>query len=326
MHFRSVVRGLFALSLACSAAQVSAQEWPNRPIRFINPFGAGGLIDTVLAATRLTIEGRLKQNIILENRTGGGGMVGMQAVANATPDGYTFGLVPSNTMVINQFLIKSSIDPLKDFVPVTVLVDVPLVLAVSSKYSAKTVDELFADLRARPGQLNFGSPGIATPPHLAGELLLRAAGLTAVHIPYKGGYDSALALGTNEVQFMVIGQATIGGQITSGMVRPLAVAASERLATLPDVPTLQQAGHGEIQKVMPRSWWGVIAPRGTPVGAVNRIADEFAKAMSDPEAQRKLRSMGLQPVGSTPAQFAAQLPDEAKRWGDLIRTAGIKGQ
>lgn len=323
MRLKSVLRVVLASSLLATATHALAQDWPTKPVRFINPFGAGGLIDAVLAGTRTTIEARLKQNLLLDNRAGGGGMVGMSAIANSAPDGYTFGLVPSNTMVINQFIFKAPFDPLKDFVPVTVLVDVPLLLAVSSKHPSKTVDEFFAYVRARPGQVNFGSPGIATPPHLAAELLARTAGLSAVHIPYKGGYDTALALATNEVQFLVISQATIGGQISSGMIRPLAVAASERLQNLPDVPTFEQAGHADLQKVIPRNWWGVIAPKGTPAAYVNRIAEEFQNALADPEAQKKLKAVGLQPVGSAPAQMAAQLPDEARRWGDLIRSMGL---
>jgi tripartite-type tricarboxylate transporter receptor subunit TctC len=326
MRLSSVFRAFVALGLAGSAVLASAQEWPSKPIRFINPFGAGGLLDTVMGATRGTLEARLKQQLLLDNRPGGGGQVGMQAIASSAPDGHTFGIVPSNTMVINQFLFRSSIDPLKDFVPVTVLVDVPLVLAVSAKYPPRTVDEFFSDVRARSGKVNFGSPGQGTPPHLAAEMLARHAGLSVVHVPYKGGHDSALALSANEVQFMVIAQASLGSQIAGGLARPLAVASAERLTSLPDVPTFEQAGYADLQKVIPRNWWGVIAPKGTPPAIVNRMAEEFRLALSDPEAQRKMRAMGLQPVGSTPTQFANQLPDEARRWGELIRTMGLKVQ
>lgn len=319
-------RGLVALSLAWSAMQAGAQEWPSKPIRFIVPTGPGGLIESVMAATRGTIESRFKQQILIDNRAGGGGQVGMQAIALSAPDGHTFGIVPSNTMVINQFLFRSSLDPLRDFVPVTVLVDVPLVLAVSAKYAPRTVDEFFADVRARPGQVNYGSPGQGTPPHLAAEMLARTAGLSVVHVPYKGGHDSALALSTNEVQFMVIAQASLGGQIASGLVRPLAVGSSERLRSLPEVPTFEQAGHADLQKVIPRNWWGIVAPKGTPASIVNRVAEEFRLALQTPEAQRRLEAAGLQAVASTPAQFASQLPDEARRWGDLIRTMGLKAQ
>lgn len=326
MRMPAIIRGLLATTLALSASLSAAQDWPAKPIRFINPFGAGGLLDAVLAATRIPLETRLKQPIHLENRPGGGGLVGMQTIALAAPDGYTFGFVPSNTMVINQFLFRSNLDPLKEFVPVSVIVDVPLFFAVSSKNPARTLEQFFAEMRARPGQLNFASPGLGTPPHLAAEMVIRTMGLSAVHVPYKGGHDSTFALSTNEVQFMVIAQASLAGQLAAGAVRPLAVGAQQRVESLPEVPTFEQAGYPQIQKVMPRSWWGVIAPKGTPAAIVNRFADEFRQVLNEPEAQRRLRSVGLEPVGSSPAQFAAQLPDEAQRWSDLIRDMGLKAQ
>jgi tripartite-type tricarboxylate transporter receptor subunit TctC len=326
MRALSLIRTIAALGVAAAALQAAAQDWPSRPVRFINPFGAGGLIDTIVAVSRPGIESRLKQPMVVENRTGGGGQIGMQAIALAAPDGYTFGIVPSNTMVISQFLFKSTLDPLKDFVPVTVLVDVPLLLAVTAKHPARSVSELLADIRGNPGKFNFGSPGLGTPPHLASEMLIRSLGLSAVHIPYKGGHDSAMALATGEVQFMVIAQASLASQITAGTVRPLAVASKERLQSLPDLPTFEQAGHSDLQKIIPRNWWGVVAPKGTPTAIVNRLAEEFRQAIAEPEAQRRIKAVGLETVGSTPAQFAAQLPEEARRWGDLIRSMDLKVQ
>ncbi|MBM3407520.1 MAG: tripartite tricarboxylate transporter substrate binding protein [Betaproteobacteria bacterium] len=326
MRALSLMRMIALVGLVLLVPPATAQEWPSRPVRFINPFGAGGVNDTIVAASRPGIESRLKQPMVVENRTGGGGQIGMQAIALAAPDGYTFGMVPSNTMVISQFLFKSTLDPLKDFIPVTVLVDVPLLLAVTAKHPARSVGELLADIRANPGKFNFASPGLGTPPHLASEMLVRSLGLSAVHIPYKGGHDSAMALATGEVQFMVIAQASLASQIAAGTVRPLAVAAKSRLQSLPDLPTFEQAGHADLQQIIPRNWWGIIAPKGTPAAIVNRLADEFRQVIAEPEAQRRVRAVGLETVGSTPAQFAAQLPDEARRWGDLIRTMDLKAQ
>lgn len=324
MKLASIIGLASALTIALSSLHARAQEWPTKPVRFIIPFGAGGVVDTIVAATRPSIEARLKQPTVIEHRAGGGGQIGMQAIALSAPDGYTFGIVPSNTMVISQFLFKSSLDPLKDFAPVTVLVDVPLLLAVTAKHPAKAVGDFLADLRAHPGKSNFGSPGLGTPPHLASEMMLRSLGLSAVHIPYKGGHDSAMALVANEVQFMLIAHASLAGQISAGTVRPLAVASKERLQSLPDLPTFEQAGHADLQKVIPRSWWGVIAPKGAPAAILNRVADEFRQALSEPEARRRIQSGGLEIVTSTPAQFSSQLPDEAKRWGELIRNMDLK--
>ncbi|MFN0163908.1 MAG: Bug family tripartite tricarboxylate transporter substrate binding protein [Burkholderiales bacterium] len=308
-----------------AAAPLQAQEWPNRPIRFIVPFGQGGLVDTVLTATRQMVEARLGQKIVVEYRPGAGGNVGMQAVQQSAADGYTIAVAPSNTMVINQFLFASmAFDPLRDFAPVTMLVDVPLVLSVSAKHPVQTLREFIDYARANPGKVNFGSPGSATPPHLAAELLARAAGISVVHVPYKGGNAAATALIANEVQFMLIAHASLRGQIAGGLVRPVAVAAGQRLDGLPNVPTFAEAGYPALQREMPRSWWGLVAPKGSPEAVLNRLAAEFRAALGTPEAQGRLREAGLVPVGSSPAEFAAGLPEEARNWGALIKATGLK--
>jgi tripartite-type tricarboxylate transporter receptor subunit TctC len=320
---RLLVASLAALLFAATALQ--AQEWPNRPIRFIVPFGQGGLVDTVLTATRQTVEARLGQKIVVEHRPGAGGNVGMQAVQQAAPDGYTIAVAPSNTMVINQFLFASMpFEPLRDLSPVTMLVDVPLVLSVSAKHPVQTLKEFIDNAKANPGKVNFGSPGGATPPHLAAELLARAAGISVAHIPNKGGNAAATALIANEVQFMLIAHASLRGQIAGGLVRPIAVAASQRLDGLPNVPTFAEAGYPALQREMPRSWWGLVAPKGTPETIMNRLANEFRLALTTPEAQSRLREAGLVPVGSSPAEFAAVLPEEARNWGALIKGIGLK--
>jgi len=312
-------------ALLLLAGPALAQDWPNRPIRFIVPFGQGGLVDTVLTATRPAVEAKLGQKIVVEYRPGAGGNVGMQAVQQAVADGYTIAVAPSNTMVINQFLFANMpFDPLRDFTPVTMLVDVPLVLSVSARHPVQSLREFIDHAKANPGKVNFGSPEAATPPHLAAELLARAAGISVVHVPYKGGNAAATALIANEVQFMLIAHASLRGQISGGLVRPLAIAAAQRADGLPNVPTFAEAGFANLQREIPRSWWGLVAPRGTPEVAVQRLASEFRLAMAAPEAQSRLREAGLIPVGSTPAEFAAGLPDEARNWGALIKSIGLK--
>lgn len=305
--------------------QAGAQDWPTKPIRFIVPFGQGGITDLVFAVTRGAVEARLGQKIIVENRAGAGGNIGMQAVLAAGADGYTFAAAPSNTITINQYLFKEMpFDPLRDFVPVTMLVDVPLVLSVSAKFPVTTLKEFVDHARANPEKVHFGSPGPATPPHLASELLARTMNLKMVHVPYKGGNAAAVALIANEVQTMLIAYASLRGQIDGGLVRPIAIAAPERLAKLPNVPTFAEAGFADLQKVIPRNWWGLLAPRGTPEAAIKRLQSEFAAALAAPEAQAKIRDAGLIPVGSTPAEFGQSWPEEARRWSTLIREAGLK--
>jgi tripartite-type tricarboxylate transporter receptor subunit TctC len=313
-----------ALALAVATSVARAQEWPAKPIRLIVPFGQGGLVDTVLATTRLAVEEKLGQRFVVEYRTGAGGNVGMQAVLAGGGDGYTFAVAPSNTLTINQHLFKMSFDPLRDFVPVTMLVDVPLVLSVSAKHPVSTLREFIDHARANAGKVNFASPGPATPPHLASELFARATGLQLVHVPYKGGNAAAVALITNEVQMMLISYASLRGQIQGGQVRPLAVAADERVGGLPNVPTFAEAGFPDLQRAMPRSWWGLVAPRGTPEAAINRLQGEFRAALLAPEAQARLRESGLVPVGSTPAEFGKSWPEESERWSTLIKAIGLK--
>jgi tripartite-type tricarboxylate transporter receptor subunit TctC len=313
---------VFALAFAAPAL---AQEWPARPVRFIIPSGPGGLMESVLAATRERIEQQLGQRIVVENRGGGGGTIGAQAVLAAGADGYTFLLTPSNVLVINQFLAeKPSFDPLREFAPISMLIDVPLVLSVSDRFAPRTLRELIDYSRAHPGKVNFGSPGPSTPPHMAGEMLGRAGKLDMVHVPYKGGAAAATALITNEVQLMIIGYATLRGQIGAGQVRPVAVAAAERLAALPDVPTFAEAGFPEIQAEMPRSWWGLAAPRGVPEAAIRRLHAVFRAALLEPAARKKIEEAGLAVIANDPEAFTAQLPAEARKWESIVRALNLR--
>jgi tripartite-type tricarboxylate transporter receptor subunit TctC len=321
---RTIAR-LAASMLAGVALSASAQDWPTKPIRLIVPFGQGGVVDTVFAATRLAVEQRLGQKFVVEYRPGAGGNVGMQAVLAAGADGYTFAVAPSNTITINQYLFKSMpFDPLRDFVPVTMLVDVPLVLSVSAKHPVTSLREFIENARANPGKINFGSPGPATPPHLASELFARTAGLQLVHVPYKGGNAAAVALIANDVQMMLIAYASLRGQIQGGLVRPLAVAATERVGGLPNVPTFAEAGFADLQRAMPRSWWSLVAPRGTSDAIIARLQSEFRAALLAPDARARFAEAGLIPVGSTPADFGSLWPEEAARWSKLIQEIGLK--
>ena len=320
---------MIARTLLCLAALLPvlahAQAWPNRPVRFVIPFAQGGMMESVFAATKDFVEKRLGQRIVVENRLGAGGNVGAQAVLAAPPDGYTILVPPSNVLVTNQFMFANMpFDPLKDFVPITMLVDVPLVLSVSEKFAPRTLHEFIEHARANPGKVNYGSPGPATPPHLAAAMLARAAKLDLVHVPYKGGNAAAIALITNEVQFMIIGYPTLAGQIQGRLVRPIAVAASERLSVLPEVPTFAEAGYADLEVEIPHSWWGLVAPRGTPEAVVQRLYEEFHAALATPEAQKRIRDAGLVAVANRPADFARSLPPQAAKWQAIVKALNLK--
>jgi tripartite-type tricarboxylate transporter receptor subunit TctC len=322
---RSLLCAVAAIAFASPGAGALAQDWPSKPIRFVVPSATGGVVETILGLTNARVEKQLGQRIIVENRPGGGGNIGAQAVLNSPADGHTLMVAPSNVVVTNQFLTdKPPFDPLKEFVPITLLVDVPLVFSVSSKLPHSTLRELIDHIRANPGKLNFASPGPGTPPHLAGELFTRAAGLSAVHVPYKGAAAAATDLIANEVQLMIIGYASLRGQIQGNLVRPIAVAASQRLAALPNVPTVVESGFAAIDAELNRSWWGLFAPRGTPDPVIQRMAGEYRTALADSEVQARLREAGLISIGNSPAEFASLLPDQAARWQSIVKTLGLK--
>ncbi len=313
------------LSLALAAFSAVAQEWPTRPIRIVMPFGPGGVVESVFAAIHPQIESKLGQRILVENRPGGGGNVGAQSVLAAPADGYTILVAPNNVIVINPYLFeKTSFDPLKDFLPITKLMDVPLVISVSAKLPISSVKELIDYAKANPGKVNYASPGPATPPHLAGEMFARAADVQMVHIPYKGGNAAATALITNEVQVFIVAYASLRGQIQGGLVRPIAAASPQRLAALPNVPTVAESGYPKIEAEIHPSWWGLFAPRGTPDAVISRLYNEYRAALTLPEAQSRLREAGLVAGGNRPAEFAASLLPQAASWETTVKALGIK--
>ncbi len=317
------MKALASILLAFSLGTAAAQEYPSRPIHVIIPFGSGSLADAVPRLIQPALEASLGQRLVIENRPGAGGNVGAQAVASADPDGYTVMMAATNNLVINQYMFHDmKFDPLTDLVPVSLVVDVPLILQVNPAVPAHTLGEFIAYAKANPGKLNFASPSPGTLPHLAMEIFARSAGLDLVHVPFKGGGPAMNALISNEVQAMLIGYATTAGQVKAGKVRPLAIASAKRLAALPQVPTFAEAGFPDLQAAVPGNWWGMVAPRGTPAPIVHRLAAEIAKALADPATRKKYEDLGLTPVGSTPEEFAAGLPDQARKWRAVLQAMG----
>lgn len=317
------MKALASIFLACLVGTAAAQDYPFKPIRLVIPFGPGSLADAVPHLMQPALEAALGQRIVIDHRPGAGGNVGAQLVASAPADGYTLMMAATNNLVINQYLFRDmKFDPLHDLLPISLVVEVPLILQVNPTVPARTLKEFIAHAKANPGKLNFASPSPGTLPHLAMEILARTAGLKLVHVPYKGGAPATNALLSNDVQAMLIGYATTAGQVRAGKVRPLAVASGQRLAALPDVPTLGEAGFPELEAAVPGNWWGMVAPKGTPSTVLERLAKEIRAALGDPATQKKYQDLGLTPVGSTPDEFAAALPDQAKKWQTLIRSMG----
>jgi len=321
VRMRSVL-GLLAL-VALSSPAAAADPYPTKPITILIPYGAGSLADLVPEVIQPALEADLGQRILLDHRPGAGGNIGADLVRLAAPDGYHLLLAATNNLVVNQYLYagKMNFDPLTAFAPVSMIVDVPLMITVNPALPAATMKEFVAYGRAHPGGINFGSPGPGTLPHLATEILGRALGIKAVHVPYKGGGPAMAALLGGEIQFMFIGFGTVADPVRSGALRPIALAADRRLSALPSLPTFAEAGFPNLGT--PGNWWGLVAPAGTDPAIIDRLAAAVRKAVRSPEAQAKYARFGLLPVGSTPAEFAARLPGEAAKWRKIVSELGL---
>lgn len=320
------MKALASILLAGLVGSAQAQDYPARPIRLVIPFGPGSLADAVPRLMQPALEASLGQRLVIENRPGAGGNVGAQAVVDAPPDGYTLMMAATNNLVINQYLFRDMhFDPLKDLMPVSLVAEVPLILQTNPAVPAKTLREFIDYAKAHPGKLNYASPSPGTLPHLAMEIFARSAGLEMVHVPFKGGGPAMNALLANDVQAMLIGYATTASQVRSGKVVPLAIASERRLAALPRVPTFAEAGYPALQAAVPGNWWGMVAAKGTPPAIVQRLSLDIAKALADPALRKKYEDLGLTPVGSTPEEFAAGLPGQARKWRAVLQAMGGVG-
>ena len=311
-----LVIGLLA---ACSAAMAQT-AYPSKPVTLVVPFPPGGALDIVARALADEMRKHLGQPVIVENRAGAGGTLGTGAVARAAADGHTIMLGSVATHAIAPGLYHNlSYDALKDFVPITQVTASPLLVASSAKLSVATLPELIASARAQPGKLNYASTGNGTAVHLAGEMLKSTANLDVVHVPYKGGSEAITALMTGEASYMLVNVELVLPQVRGGKARALAVTGSRRLAILPDVPTLREAGFAGAEVT---TWFGLFAPAGTPKVAVDRLQRDAATSLQT--LKERLAAQGDEAVGSTPEEFAVWVRAEHARWGKVIKDFGVK--
>lgn len=313
---------LAATGLAALPGAAAAQgSWPDRPLRILVAFPGGSTPDMAARVVSSHLATVFPQPVVVENRSGGGGNIGTEAIARAT-DGHTVGVTiggPGSTAkVLNPNL---SYDPATDLTPISLLARLPFVLAVHPSVPANSVRELVAHAKANPGRLNFGSTGPGTLSHLATEDLMAREGLRAEHVSYRGVAPAVLDLVAGRLQFFFAPLAGVAEHVRAGTLRALAVTGPERMAQLPEVPTLQQAGLG-MEPVV--AWIGLFGPAGMPADRVARLAQEARAAMNNPDQRRTLEAAGFVPVGSTPAEFAALQKAEIERWGGLIRRLGIR--
>jgi len=317
--------GLLALGLgaivAPGLARAQPADWPARPIRFILPFPPGGGTDILgrLIAERLTAG--LGQPVVAENRGGAGGNLGAEAAAKSPPDGYTIVLVAPSLAISPSLYSKLNYDPVKDFAPVSLVATVPNVMITNPSVPVATLKEFIALAKSKPGEMNFGSGGSGTSNHLAGELFNIVAGVKLVHVPYKGVNLAMNDVLSGRVQLVFIGIPAAVPHIKAGRLRALALASTQRSAVLPDVPTADEAG---LPKFEVTTWYGILAPAGTPKPVVARLNGELGRIMHSPELKDRLEALATDPVTSTPEEFADLIKREIAKWGEVVREAGLK--
>lgn len=317
----------FLLPLCLSSLIVSlpcAQNFPSKPIKIIAPFAAGGLADTLARTLSDKLTRAFNQPVIVENKMGAGGNVGADAVARAEADGYTLMMSSAGILTINQFLYPSmSFDANTAFAPIALVAEMPMILVVRKDLPARNLSEFLSLAKSTPGGLFYGSPGNGTTGHLGMELFMHATALKLQHVPYKSAAEAVQAALGGQTTTMFDNPPTIMSHIKSGSLRALGVATKERMAQLPDVPTLMEGG---ISNFEASSWFGLVAPAKTPKPIIDKLSVETAKALKDPELQSKFYQAGAKLVGNTPEQFSLIIAEDKIRWEKVIKAANIKLQ
>ena len=323
MYASSARMALFAAFAAIAVTSVQAQSYPSRPIRVILPSSPTGPVDVLARALAPSYGEVLGQQLVLDNRSGAGGAIGAELVANGTPDGYTIMISHSGPLAIEpQLHAKAGYDPLRDFEAVSLVASSPYLLLVHPGVKAKNVQELIALAKAQPGKLNYASGGPGTGIHMAGELLNLVAGTKIVHVPYKGAGPGMTALLAGEVDMMFNGVSSALPHVRAGKLRALAVAGAKRSPLLPDLPAISESG----LKYDTSGWYGLVAPKGTPKAITGQLHAALAKALAQPATRERLSTLGIDGIGAKPEEFRAFLREEIAKWGKVIQSAGLKTQ
>lgn len=312
---------MLLLPAALSGAAYAAENYPQRPMRMIVAYPPGGGTDQVGRVMAEKLTEHLGQNVIVDNRGGATGNIGTELAARATPDGYTLlmGNVAPNSVNVSLFK-KLGFDPVKDFAPISLVAVTPNILVTHPSVPVKTVKDLIALAKAKPGVLNFPSAGVGSSSHLAGEMLKSMAGIDMVHVPFKGGGPSLIALISGQVQIMFATMPAAMPHVKSGKVRPVAVTTAHRSKAMPELPTIAESGVAGYEAA---TWYGMLAPVGTPKAVVDRLHGEVVKILAGNTRQR-LEAQGFEPAGTRPAEFAAYIKSEIAKWAKVIKDAGIR--
>ena len=310
------------------APAVSAQTaWPTKPVKIVVPFAPGGTTDILARAVAPELSKAFGQTFVVENRAGAGGNVGADIVAKSPADGYTLLMGTVGTHAINKSLYsKMPYDPQKDFAPITLVAGVPNVMVMNTETAARlginTVPDFIKYARANPGKLNMASSGNGTSIHLAGELFKSMTGVFMTHIPYTGSGPAMMGMVSGQVDVMFDNLPSAMPQIKGGKLKAFAVTSSQRSGAMPELPTVEEAG--QLKGFEASSWFGLLAPAGTPVDVVSRLQQETAKALNSPAMKEKLLAQGAIPSGNTPAEFARLIEAEIKKWAPVVKASGAK--
>jgi tripartite-type tricarboxylate transporter receptor subunit TctC len=314
--------------LSCAALVLAAlhafadEPYPAKPIRLIVPFPPAGGTDVLSRAMAQAISLDTKWTLVIDNKPGAGGNIGLDAVAHAAADGYTIGMGQTANLAVNPALYANmTFDPLKDFAPIMLVSSQPLILVVDAKSPYTSLAELVAAAKKEPGKVNMASPGNGTIGHIGGILFQHRAGIAMTHVPYKGAGPAVTDLMAGNVDCYFGNSQAVGGLVTGGRLRPLAVTSPQRLASFPNVPTVAESGYPGFESA---TWSGLVAPAGTPAAIVEKLNAAAAKALASPAMRKQLAGEGSTPLGGTPAQFAAFLKGENSKWGAAVREAHIK--
>jgi len=320
---------VLALTSLLPLASLAQATWPAKPVRIVVPFAAGGTTDILARAVAQELTKSLGQSFVVDNKPGAGGNIGADIVAKSAPDGYTLLMGTVGTHAINKSLYaKMPFDPQKDFQPITLVAGVPNVMVVNTEKAAArhiaSVQDFIKYAKANPGKLNMASSGNGTSIHLAGELFKTMTGVYLTHFPFQGSNPALFSLMAGDMDVMFDNLPSAMTHIKSGKLKALAVTSATRSQALPDVPTVEEAGGPALKGFEASSWFGLLAPAGTPMDIVNRVQQETAKALATPAMKERLQAQGAIPSGNTPAQFAQLIDREMKKWAPVVKASGAK--
>jgi tripartite-type tricarboxylate transporter receptor subunit TctC len=322
VHRRSALRAVLAATLVALGPGALAQSYPAKPVKIVVPFAAGGAVDILTRVLAEKLSAALGQQVVVEPMVGAGGNIGAAAVAKAPADGYTLLMATTGTHTINPGLYRNMpFDAVRDFAPITLIASVPNILVVHPDVPAKSVKELVALARSQPGKLNFASFGHGTSNHLSGELFKSVAGVEVVHVPYKSAPQAVLEIVGGQVNFAFVNAPLALPQVRAGKLRALAVTGARRSPAVPDLPTMAEAG---LPEFVVESWYGLMAPAGTPDAVIRKLHDDTLKVLATRELVEAFAKQGADVVTSTPAEFARIVATEKDRWAEVIRKSGAK--